>query len=556
MRMVPTGKKLIARFALTSVALTLMAAMPAAQASEPAAAADTSEAAPSMRRLSGEQYVNIISAVFGPTVKVGGRFEPDIRENGLFAVGASKVSVSATGIEQYHAMARTVAAQVVDERRRATLIPCRPASEKAADEACARQFLANTGRILYRRPLTQAELNARVAAAGEAANKLKNFYTGLQASLTGMLVSPQFLFRQMTLEPDPARPGQMRMDGYTKAAQLSFFLWDSAPDIELLNAAEKGELHTRKGLEKQVERLLASRKLEAGVRALFTDMLRFDEFETLAKDTAIYPKFTTQAVADAREQTLRTIVDHLLVRHGDYRDLYTTRRTFLTPTLGTIYAVPVEDDPLSANGGADAWTPYEFPANDPRGVGILSQIGFLALYSHPGRSSPTLRGKALREVVLCQKVPDPPGNVNFTLVQNTGDQVHKTARERLGAHATEPMCSGCHKLTDPMGYALESFDSDGAFRSNENGAKIDTSGVLDGAAFADAPGLGRAVHDNPLTASCLVNRVYSYGTGRPVARSEREITQALVKDFAKDDYRLPDLLRRVAASDALYRVAP
>jgi len=539
---------------IAGVALTGTATMIPAKVSE--AAATANNAAPAMRRLSAEQYNNIVTAVFGPTVKVGGRFEPDIREGGLFAVGASKVSVSATGIEQYHSMGRAVAAQVVDERRRATLIPCRPASERAADEACARQFLADTGRLLYRRPLTQAELDVRVAAAGEAANKLKNFYAGLQASLTGMLVSPQFLFRQMTLEPDPGRPGEMRMDGYTKASQLSFFLWDSAPDLELLNAAEKGELHTRKGLEKQVDRLLASRKLEAGVRALFTDMLHFDAFETLAKDTAIYPKFTIQAVADAREQTLRTIVDHLLVRRGDYRDLYTTRRTFLTPTLGTIYAVPVEDDPLSANGAADTWTPFEFPADDPRGVGILSQIGFLALHSHPGRSSPTLRGKALREVVLCQKVPDPPGDVNFSLVQNTGNEVHKTARERLGAHATEPMCAGCHKLTDPMGYALESFDSDGAFRATENGVKLDTTGVLDGAAFADAPELGRAVRDHPATVSCLVDRVYAYGTGRPVMRTERETTKALVQDFTKDGYRLPELLRRVAASDALYRAAP
>src|SRR6202012_873367 len=127
---------------------------------------------------------------------------------------------------------------------------------------------------------------------------------------------------------------------------------------------------------------------------------------------------------------LRTIVDHLLTRRGDYRDLFTTGKTFLTPTLGAIYAVPVADDATSANGTPDSWTPYEFPAGDPRGVGILTQAGFVALHSHPGRSSPTLRGKALREVLLCQKVPDPPGNVNFTIVQDTGSTQYKTARER------------------------------------------------------------------------------------------------------------------------------
>jgi hypothetical protein len=299
--------------------------------------------------------------------------------------------------------------------------------------------------------------------------------------------------------------------------------------------------------------MVQSPRLEGGVRAFFIDMLQFDQFATLAKDTTIYPKFTTQIAADAQEQTLRTIVDHLIVRHGDYRDLYTTRKTFVTRDLGAIYGLPIAKD--TANGAPDDWRPYEFPEGDPHGVGILSQASFVALHSHPGRSSPTLRGRALREVLLCQKVPDPPGNVNFTVVQDTKNPQYKTARERVTAHRTDPTCAGCHKLIDPIGLGLENFDSAAGFRTSENGAPIDTSGELDGIAFKNAAGLGQAMHDDAATQSCLVNRLYAYATGRTPAKAESDFVKYLGRSFAAEGYRVPDLMRTIATSDAFFRVA-
>src|SRR6185312_4533075 len=187
-------------------------------------------------------------------------------------------------------------------------------------------------------------------------------------------------------------------------------------------------------------------RLEAGVRAFFADMLTFDGFETLSKDGMIYPKFTDAVSRDAQEQTLRGIVDQVVTKDGDYRDLFTTRTSFMTPLLASIYRVPLT--------GTAPWQRYEYPANTPT-AGILTQISFVALHSHAGRSSPTLRGRALREQLLCQKVPDPPGNVNFDLAQDTGNPDYKTARARLTAHRTDPTCAGCHKLLDPIGLALE-----------------------------------------------------------------------------------------------------
>jgi len=499
-----------------------------------------------IRRVTQEQYQTIVADIFGADIKIGGRFEPDLRKAGLLAVGAGEVSVTPSGFEQYDSMARGTAAQVVDEKHRGMLLGCKPASTKAPDEACAKQFFTSVGRLLYRRPLTDDELKTELAIADATSKKLGDFYKGVAMGLTAMLESPQFLFRREVAEADPDHVGQQRLNAYSKAARISFFLWNTTPDDELLTAAEKGELNTDKGLAKQVDRLMASPRLVAGTRAFFNDMMDFDAFADLSKDTVIYPKFTNAVLVDAQEQTLRTITDLLLVQKGDYRDLFTTRKTFMTPLLGTIYRVPVETK--------EGWEVHQFAADDPR-AGLLTQISFLELHSTPGRSSATIRGKALRTVLLCQKVPDPPGNVNFNLVQDTKNPNFKTARQRLDAHRTAPTCAGCHKLIDPIGLGLEQFDSLGEYRPAENGAEIDASGDLDGVKFTDAASLGKVLHDNPATPSCLVSRLYTYAAGRQAEKGEVEWMKFLNADFAANGYRLPDLMRTIVTSDAFYRIS-
>ena len=502
------------------------------------------------RRLTSDQYKSIVEDVFGPTIRLGGRFEPEVRVDGLFEVGASLVSVSPSGMEQYDAMARTIASQVVDEDHRNLLVSCSPRSETEPDDACASEFLSGVGRLLFRRPLKSDEQRAYVSAARDAAETLDDFYAGLSLSLGAMLTSPQFLFRHETLEPDPLRPGEYRLDAYSRASRLSFFLWNAGPDLPLLNAAENGDLNTSDGLNQQVQRMLASTRLRDGVRAFFTDMLHFDGLDTLTKDTTIYPKFNAKVASDAREQTLRTLVHALVDQEGDYRDVFATRETFLTQELASLYKVPLVNN--VPNGSPDTWQPYKFPDNDPR-AGVHMHISFVALHSHPGRSSPTLRGKALRETMLCQKVPAPPGDVSFTLVQDTSNPVYKTARARLTAHSTEPMCAGCHKITDPMGLALENFNGAGEWQTVENGEKIDTSGSLDGVVFNDGGGLGKALQANPAVPSCLVDRVSSYALGRKANKSESSWIEKLKTHFAENGYALPSLMRKVATSPEFFR---
>jgi hypothetical protein len=541
------------RLLLTASALALMAAAPAlvaVAADTPAAdtAADASKEEPTSVRLSPSQFRQTITDVFGSSIVINGRFEPEVRDQGLLAIGARRGSITDMGLERYDDLARNIAMQVVDPRNRATLIPCTPASATAADDACARQFISRVGKLLYRRSLADEEINALVRVAGESANVKKDFYAGISTSVANMLVSANFLFRYQFTEADPANKGAVRMDAHSKATALSYFLWNSAPDEMLIKAAEDGSLHTQQGLAFQVDRMLSSPRMEGGVRAFFSDMLGFSDFETLSKDPMFFPRFTVRTKDEAQEQTLRTIVDHVIKHKGDYRDLFTTRQTYLTRSLAALYGVPLIE--TTDNGQPMRWIAHQYPENDPRS-GILSQISFVALHSPAGRTSPTHRGKALREAILCQTVPPPPGNVDFSVVEGISEDM-KTARERLAAHAGQPMCAGCHKITDPMGLALENFDSAGGYRLTENGAPIDTNVEINGVKVSGAQGLAQKIHDDPAATSCVARRVFAFGTGRlPGARDPA--WQAIEKKFAATNYNVLELMREVALSELFQR---
>jgi len=497
------------------------------------------------RRLTEAQYRNSIADVFGRSIVVAGRFDPLERIDGLLALGASSATITSAGLERYEALGRSIALQVVDADNRNVLIPCVPQSPTTSDTACAQQFFTAAGRLLLRRPLTATERGLYVRLASDAGDQLGDFYQGLAYGLAGMLVSPKFLFINETSEPDGE--GGYRLDGYAKATRLSFLLWNTTPDPQLLDAAEAGELATLDGVQAQFDRMLDSPRAQQGVRAFFSDMLEFERFETMEKDPIIYPAFSLQVADHAKEQTLRTIAHLLLEEAMDYRDLFTNRKTFLSGALGVIYRVPV-DNPAG-------WMPYEFPPDKPW-AGIHTQLSFQALFSHPGKSSPTLRGKAVREQLLCQKVPEPPGDVDFTDFNNDTHAVNKTARQRLDAHNAEPSCAGCHKIMDPIGLAMEQFDGAGQFRTTENDVVIDTSGELDGIPFNDAVSLGQALRDNPAATGCVANRLYAYATGRAPVSSERQWMGFLEEEFGRNGYQIPALLREIVVSEAFYRVTP
>jgi Protein of unknown function (DUF1592)/Protein of unknown function (DUF1588)/Protein of unknown function (DUF1595)/Protein of unknown function (DUF1585)/Protein of unknown function (DUF1587) len=523
---------LAATFAIGTAALAATSSAPSADASRTVAA----------RRITESQYRHIAADLFGPEIRINARFEPERREDGLLAIGSAQLSLTSAGFEQYFALATTISEQVLAEQRRMTAVPCRPADAAKADDACAREFIESYGERLFRRPLTNAELLPRMKTAALGSTQSRDFYAGLKLALTSLLVAPEFLFRVETAEPDPADPQQYRLDGYTKAARVSFLFWDSAPDAELRAAARSGAIHTEEGLRAQLRRLVASERYEDGARAFFADMLQLDGFENLVKDPAIYPKFN-QAVSDsAREETLRYTLDLLVRRKHDYRELFTSNETFINRTLASVYKVPY--------ASAQSWMPYAFPESSERS-GILTQASFLSLFSHPGASSPTRRGIKVYEIFMCEPTPNPPANTDFSKVQ---DSSKGTVRGRLLDHMENEACSGCHRRSDPPGLALEHFDGLGQLRTMENGAPIDVRAELKGVKFEGATGLGRYLHDDPRVPACLVRNVYAYGVGRKTYGRDAPYLAQQTQAFASNGYRVPDLMVQIASSPEFFKV--
>jgi hypothetical protein len=509
----------------------------------------TSGGPTTFRRLDEAQYTHSIDDIFGAGIKIPGRFDPPRREDGLLAVGDSRVVVSSSGFEQAEVRARDIAAQVFAEDRRKGVMSCAPQSSKAFDKGCATQFIRKYGQLLYRRPLDQAQMDSVLAIAKRVADQSDDFYQGLQAALSRLLVSPDFLFRVERVDAQSVGSGAQRLDDYSLATRISFLLWDAPPDEALLGAAEKGTLRKKAGALEQVNRLIESPKFEQGVRAFFSDMFAYEQFNGLSKEQSIYPIFSSPLAEDAKEQALRTIVDLLVTDKGDYRDLFTTRKTFLNRSLSALYEIPADEETVAG------WAPHTFAPEDRR-AGLFTFAAFLMLDpTHEGRSSPTIRGKNIRELFLCQTVPPPPPNVDFSLLQDTQNAVYRTARDRLVVHGKVPTCAGCHAVMDPVGLSLENYDGVGGYRSMENGAPINASGTFEGKSYKNAIELQHLMRESPALTGCLAKRVYEYGVGRPATAGERELMTYLRERFAKDRYTLAGLMRTIATSNAFRTVS-
>jgi hypothetical protein len=519
---------------LLAISTAIVLALPVYAASLP------SQEVATLRRLTQEEYRNSIADIFGPEIEVRGVFEPTIRVGGLQAASTTVLSVTPVGFESFTKMADSIAVQVSAEKYRSKL-PCAPKDAKAADDACTGQILSHYGMMLFRRPLTSDEVKSRVALARTLAEKQKDFYAGLRYGLASLLQASDFVFRKEVAVP-AADKKSYTLDPYSRATRLSYLLWNSTPDHELLDAAQKGELNTQAGLEKQVDRLMASPRLEVGMRAFFNDMMELDTFDTVSKDSILYPKWGSAIANSAKEETLRTIIGLTLKENGDVRDLMTTKKTNINRNLAAIYQLP-----FSFSGD---WVPYQFAPDSGRS-GLLTQVSMLAMFSHPGRSSPTKRGVALMDILLCEPTPAPPANVDFSVVNDTSGAL-KTVRERLMAHATNPTCASCHNHSDPIGLTLEGFDTIGGRRTKENGAVIDVSAAIKGDKFAGGEGLGKYLHDNPKFPACVARKLFAYGRGENSEDVSASAFKASYKAFTDSGYHLKTLIKGMAASPEFY----
>ncbi len=502
-------------------------------------AAWAADAVVGLRRLSEQEYRNSIADIFGKNIAVQGMFEPQIRIGGLVATSTAVLSITPAGFESFSKMADSIAIQVTDEAHRGKLVSCTPKSARAPDDACAAAFFGHYGLMLFRRPLTDAERQVRVKLARDMTKSSGDFYGGLRYGLAQMLQSPNFLFRK---ERAVQSGKGLSLEPYSRATRLSYLMWDTAPDAELLQAAQSGALNTAAGLDQQVDRLLASPRLEAGMRAFFADMLELDTFDTVSKDSLIYPKWSAAMASSAREETLRGAIDLALHQNGDVRELMTTRKTFINRSLAAIYDVDFSFD--------GEWMPYEF-AEDSGRSGVVTQVSMLAMFSHPGQSSPTKRGVALMDIFLCEPTPTPPANVDFSAINDTTGPL-KTVRERLMAHATTPTCASCHTHSDPIGLSLDGFDTIGGRRLTENGQPIDLSATLQGKTFRDGPGLGRYLHDNPKFPACMARKLYAYAKGVNTEEVDAGTFKAAYRAFADSGYRMRTLIKGLVESSEFF----
>ncbi len=499
---------------------------------------------PQMKLISESQYRNTVSDLLGQDIKVVGRFEHAPEVEGMAALGATEVSISSRGYERYYAMATQIAAQATSDGNWDRIIDCSKDSSAQFDVECAKNAINNLGEKLLRRPLSNEEVQGWLSLAEASTQELGSFQDAMTLVVEGFLASPEFLFLIDHTETD--EKGNVRLTAHAKAHRLSYFLWNSVPDEELLAQAQSGALHDKKVLQEQVARMISSEKLEVGVEAFFEDFLDLDAFDTLNKDKLIYPAFNKQVAVDAKKQVQKFLTYHLLEKEAPYSSIFTAKETFMTRPLGMLYRVPVSS--------REQWEKYTFSESDPR-AGLLSHVGFTALHSHPGRSSATLRGIAVRELLLCQPVAPAPAAVNFTVVQETDNPDFKTARARLTQHRTDDACRSCHEFIDPIGLALENFDGAGQFRIAENGEAIDASGVLDANEFSNLEEMQFSLAEHPATAPCLVEKMQKFAIGRKPGQIDRAWRIRLEKKFSKKKQNLRALLSDVALSEEFFAVA-
>jgi hypothetical protein len=506
---------------------------------------------PSLTRITQAQYGHAIVDLLGPDIAVPTSLEPDVALEHLIAIGSSSTTISPRGAEKYEEAARSVARQVVEnEALRQSLTLCESMREWPA---CYEKFAVDFGRRVWRRPISAEEADTLVGLATQAQQALglseggsvveDDYYLGIEMMLSALFQSPHFLYRVELGEPLPDDPTNHRVTGYEMASRLSFFFWNSVPDLALLDAAEAGFLGTSEERLVHVQRMMDDPKLRRSVRNFFWEWWQLFELDQLTKDPTIYKHYSSDLGVMAAEETLQLVEHVVLDRDVDMVELLTTRTTFVNRRLAAIYNIPAVVE--------DGFGMTELPADGLR-RGFLGHVSFLAQNAHPVSTSPTLRGLFVRELLLCESIPPPLSEVNTALPEPTPDA--KTMRERLTVHMEDPTCAGCHALTDLVGLTLENFDGIGRFRWTENEVTIDASGELDGVTYNDALGLQETLGENPKFARCAVNMLYSYALGRPLGAGDTDQYLQLTERFEANGRRFKQLMVDVALSTGFERV--
>jgi hypothetical protein len=413
----------------------------------------------------------------------------------------------------------------------------RQPAKREEEKPCAEAILSQLMRRAYRRPVVEADL-ARPMEFYRQARQADGFEAGIEAALSAVLISPEFLFRVEQDPPGLAPNTTYHLTDLALASRLSFFLWSSIPDDELLASAERGELHQPKVLEKQARRMLADWRARNLASNFAAQWLYLRNLEAMTPDLRLFPDFDDNLRQAFRRET-ELHFETLLHEDRSVLDLLKVNYTFLNERLAKHYGIPFI---YGSHFRRIALSP-----ESERG-GLLRQGGILTVTSYATRTSPVIRGHWVLGNLLGAAPPPPPPNVP-ALKENTVS-FSLPIRERLAQHRASAACAGCHSLMDPVGFALENFDAIGRWRTVEEGLPINVMGALaDSTKFSGVSGLEEALWQHPdAFASTLTEKLFTFALGRGVEPYDAPAVRKIVREAQGQDFRISSIILGIVKS--------
>lgn len=408
---------------------------------------------------------------------------------------------------------------------------CHP-SGSADEMACAEKILSNLAHHAYRRPVSNDDISELLKLYNEGAQE-GGFESGIRLALQKILVSPQFLFRE-ELDPSNSAPGSVyRISDIDLASRLSFFLWSSIPDDELLAVAEKGQLHDPAVLKAQVKRMMADSRSEALIKNFVGQWLFLRNIERISPDTSTFLTWDENLRRSMQTET-ELVVENEVKEDHSVANLLTTDYTFLNQRMAEHYGIK----------GIYGTEFRRVKLTNPNRFGLLGQASILAVTSYPNRTAPTIRGKWVLEQLLGTPPPPPPANVPSLKEDESTQKL--TMRQRMELHRSNPACAACHAQMDSLGFALDNFDGIGEWRDSTGPGTgpIDASGKLpDGSTFNGPAGLRELLlKKKEMFVETFTERLLTYALGRGVEEYDRPVIRKIVRDASADDQKWSDII--------------
>jgi Protein of unknown function (DUF1592)/Protein of unknown function (DUF1588)/Protein of unknown function (DUF1587)/Protein of unknown function (DUF1595)/Protein of unknown function (DUF1585) len=419
---------------------------------------------------------------------------------------------------------------------RRQILSCTPKSPQE-ELPCAQAIVARLAKKAFRRPVNDADANFLIEYYQEGRED-GTFEDGIRMAIQAILANPKFIFR-LEQAPESARAGtNFRLNDVDLASRLSYFLWSSSPDDELLTAAAEGQLKDPAALDRQVRRMLADRRSSALVDNFAEEWLQLRHVKQADPDTGLYPQFSRN-LGESMTRETKLLFESVMREDRSVIDLLTANYTFIDEVLAKHYGIP--------KVVGTAFRRVEL--TDPNRFGLLGDASILTLTSLANRTSPVLRGKYVMEVLLGVAPPPPPAAVP-PLAENVENQKAQSVRQRLAEHRKNPACAACHKMMDPIGLALENFNAVGMWRTVDSGAAIDPSGQLyDGTPLDGPVSLRKALlNRRDAFVGSFAENLLAYGLGRLVDYRDMPAARAIVREAARNDLRFSSFILGVVRS--------